>query len=405
MDVKKKKKNICTLNIDCTGCRACEQICPKLCISMEIDCEGFLSPRVDSELCICCGKCLKICPQYNDLSLSIPISVYAAFSLDKDILHRSASGGIFFAVARQFIENGGIVFGCQLDDNLVAEHVKVIDLVHLCHLQGSKYVQSNVRETYSEVLQELENDKDVLYSGTPCQIAGLYSFLGRKWDNLYTIDLLCHGVPSPTLYKKYIEWLSIKLDNKVIQYEFRNKDKIGWKNGYRAKITTKNKEYYRFSLLDPYYYAFTKSYTYRECCYRCKYSQAKRLADITLADYWGIEKCHPDFVNSDGVSLVICTTEKGQNFFKMIKSIEAIPSTLELAMPYNHNLRAPTIRPEIRDSIYNGLLEDDLEMFFEKKFNFSVPFKKKLLFSLPVELLLFLRKIKKYINENIASVW
>lgn len=397
MDIKNSKRNICTLDVDCTGCRACEQICPKSCVLMKPNGEGFLSPQIDQGLCIGCEKCLKICPQYNHLNLFTPISVYAAFVLDRDILHKSSSGGIFAAAAKQFIEGGGVVWGCQLNDNLVAEHVKIMNLGDLHRLQGSKYVQSDVGKTYSQVLQELKNGCRVLYSGTPCQIAGLYSYLGRKWDSLYTIDLLCHGVPSPVLYKKYIEWLSLKLGDQVILYEFRNKDKIGWGNGYRAKITTKTKKYYRFSLLDPYFYAFTKGYTYRDCCYQCKYSQSKRLADMTLADYWGIEKSHPDFVNCDGVSLVICTTEKGKELFETLKNIKAIPSTLELAMPYNHNLNAPTIKPEIRGSIYNGLFEDDLDTFFKRNFTFSRAFKKKLLFGLPVELLLLLKKIKRYI--------
>ena len=197
-------ENISKLNKNnCTGCRMCEQICPVNAIKMIENKEGFIEPVIDKTKCINCGLCSKRCPQLNEIKREdYKMEVYAAKNKNIEEQKSSSSGGVFSVLANYVLENNGIVFGCAFNDNLIAEHIGIEDKNELYKLRGSKYVQSNTKNTFKDVKENLENSRMVLYSGTPCQIAGLKQFLGKEYDNLYTVDLVCHGVPSPKLFKK-----------------------------------------------------------------------------------------------------------------------------------------------------------------------------------------------------------
>lgn len=289
-----------TITEFCTGCRTCEQLCPKQCISMKSNGEGFLVAEVDESVCVNCGLCRKRCPQNNIPEKHSPIEVLAARYKDNDKLRNSASGGAFAAMAQYVLSQGGTVFGAAYQVDWSVGHIAVYDEKNLYKLQGSKYVQSDTLHTYSEVRALLDEGKKVLFSGTSCQIGGLRAFLRKDYDNLLTVDLICHGVASPLLFRKYIEWLGQKVKGKILFYNFRDKTG-GWGLGYKTKTKTKTKP----SNLDPYYYHFLKGDTYRECCYRCNYCSQARVGDITIGDYWGIEQAHPSFYSTKGVSVVL----------------------------------------------------------------------------------------------------
>ena len=360
--------NISKLNKNkCTGCRMCEQLCPVNAIDMVENKEGFIEPRLNESKCINCGVCAKRCPQLNDINFyNDHLSneeVYAAKNKNRDEQLVSSSGGIFSVIANYVLENNGVVYGATFNDKMEVEHIGINNKNDIEKLRQSKYVQSNTRNTFKEVKTNLNNAKLVLYTGTPCQIAGLKSFLENEYDNLITVDIVCHGVPSPKLFKKYIKWLEDKNKSKIKKYEFRNKQKFEW-GGLRGKNT-----------LDPYYKTFLNALNYREVCYNCKYANEKRISDITIADYWGVNKEHPEFFDEKGVSAVFINSNKGKKYFEKVKeNIVTIETTKDKVSKQNLNLKKPSERKEIRDKIY----KDIDEMSFEEYMNTRLCFKKEL---------------------------
>jgi len=280
------------------------------------------------------------------------------------LLYKSASGGVFSGIAANVLETpGNAVFGCAFDENIVARHICAADIDGLAPMQSSKYVQSDVGDTYTQTKDLLESGAMVIYSGAPCQIAGLYAFLGKDYDNLLTADFICHGVPSPLLFKRYIEWLSNKMGGVITEYNFRDKMTHGW--GLVANAKTHKKTKTIFPELDPYYMTFLNNSTLRECCYNCRHANIHRVSDITIGDFWGVESVHPDFFDINGVSAVIINTKKGELFFSQSNNnFYIIETTLENIVPRNPNLLNPSSRPAQRDDIYNGI--NDTTRFFNK---------------------------------------
>lgn len=377
---KNVKNNINKLNIkqECTGCRMCEQICPKNAIKMEEDGEGFLIPVVDENLCINCGLCLKKCPQLNDIEKDIEVeekiesqTAYAAKINSAETLKESSSGGVFSALANECIEKNGIVYGATFDKDFNVIHIGARNLKDLEKLRGSKYVQSNTANTYKEVREYLEEGRQVLYSGTACQIAGLKNFLGKNYDNLLTVDIVCHGVPSQKIFRKYREYIENKYKGKIEELSFRNKEKRGW--GLNLKIKLDNgKTIRKFAYVDPYYKAFVNGDTYRECCYNCKYANSKRIGDITLADYWGLANVHPEFYDGKGVSAVIVNTKRGMAVWNNVKDkLECIDTAIASIQKYNPNLVNPTKRKKNRDYIYSNLDEKSFKKFAKENLKFK----------------------------------
>ena len=382
----------------CTGCRACEQLCPKQCISMKSNQEGFLVAEIDESVCINCGLCQKRCPQNNMPEKYSPIKVLAV-RYKKDMeLKESASGGAFVALAHQVLgQQDGVVFGAAYGEDWKVGHISVRKEEDLYKLQGSKYVQCDTQHTYSEVKALLNEGKKVLFSGTPCQIGGLRGFLRKDYDNLFTVDLICHGVPSPKLFQKYIEWLGTETKGKILYYNFRDKTG-GWGLGYKAKTNTKTKTKTKTKTanLDPYYYHFLKGDTYRECCYRCRYCTQERISDITIGDYWGIEQEHPKFYSTKGVSVMMLNTDKALGCFEQVKPLfYTQDSTFEQASRKNHNLLSPTKRTLLRDTVYNHLDDKNAEEYFNTVLKAPNRLTDRIKDLLPMRLKLILKTIKQ----------
>lgn len=342
-------------NSECCGCSACLNVCPKQCISFQKNEEGFLYPIKDMDVCIDCGLCEKVCPfsdNYTYETTSEP-AVYAAY--DRENRVGSSSGGIFYTLARYTIEErNGWVFGAAFEDKFQLRHVGVNNMTDLQKLRGSKYLQSDMQDCYQQIKQLLKDGVFVLFVGTPCQVAGLRAFLrNREYDNLLTADLVCHGVPPQSLFDEHVKYLEQKHKATLVSYYFRNMD--GWGVCEIADFANPKKRKVLPSYsLSPYLYSFMKAYTYRESCYECKFATIPRQGDITLADYWGVDKFFVGIDISKGISLVLLNTEIGKTLFNEIKEVKCTvyESNLSDASCYNTNLVTKTIRPAIRDIVY-----------------------------------------------------
>ena len=271
----------------CSGCHACANACPKNCISMVSDEEGFWYPQVNKEKCIDCGLCEKVCPiihkwQSDD---SLTTTAMAAINLNEEIRLKSSSGGIFTLIAEKIIDQGGVVFGAAFSDDFKSvQHICVDNIADLDKLRGSKYVQSKIGDTYKQAKEYLDSGRKVLFSGTPCQIGGLYSYLRKPYENLLTQDIICHGVPSPMVWEKYVEEHERKISSKANKVTFRNK-KNGWK-AYSVFIGFENrKQYLKEHSADMYIKAFLSDICLRPSCFDCQFKGIKRHADITLTDF------------------------------------------------------------------------------------------------------------------------
>ena len=356
-------ENISRIKEKCVGCKSCEQSCPKSCISMKENEEGFWYPVIDEKNCVECKLCLKKCPVENiEFHRNKPKEVWAWRNKNDEDIMRSASGGAADSAAKAVLQMGGVVYGAAYDEHLMVSHIEVLDDVERKRIQSSKYVQSDLKDSYMKAKQRLLEGKIVLFTGTPCQIAGLYAFLGGDQKNLYTVDLICHGVPSPKFFKKYLEYQSKQMADRVIYFNFRSKDKRGWGTQYLLKTKTKTKT--KTLSLDRYGTHFMDGDCYRESCYQCGYANMSRVGDLTVGDFWGIAKSHPEINSPKGVSSVFVNTEKGKHFFEMIQSFAEVKETsLEEGMVKQHNLISPTIRPCQRDSFYKTI---DVPDFIER---------------------------------------
>lgn len=303
---------------DCCGCGACAQACGKKCISMFLDEEGFFYPVVDMESCIECGVCEKVCPILNKAELSgTAITAYAAFSNDGDIRNVSSSGGVFSVLAEEILRKWGVVFGAAFAEDFSVHHVMIERIEDLPMLRGSKYVQSRIEDTYHQAKAVLETGRTVLFSGVACQIAGLKAFLGKKYENLYTVDVLCHGVPSLKIWQMYCEEQEKHFGGKITGVSFRNKI-TGW-NGYSIEQTFRNGERYcQAHLRDQFMCLYFSNICLRPSCHNCRFKDIPRMSDLTVGDAWGVEEHMPDMADDRGTSVVLVNTEKGQGLWNEI---------------------------------------------------------------------------------------
>jgi coenzyme F420-reducing hydrogenase beta subunit len=336
-------------------------ICPQKAITMKPDADGFLFPEINYDLCIGCRLCIKTCAfQKKPVSEKTPIAVYVAVNKDKNMRLASSSGGVFGAIATSILENGGVIFGCAYNNNMEPEHICIYKKSDLRRIQGSKYVQSNINYSYSEAKRYLKDGRQVLFSGTPCQIAGLKSYLGDEFENLATVDLICHGVPSSDFFKGYIDHLDQLLKGRIIDFKFRDKSKRGWV--YRGKATYVKKGKIRYSYIklnaSYYFFYFLHGDTFRESCYECKYACGSREGDLTLGDYWGVEKAHKEFRVENGVSVILLNSKKGEELLESIsQNVLMKESTFEQASKQNVQLKKPMDKSKRREMILKAWRE------------------------------------------------
>lgn len=361
IDIKEKK--------NCCGCEACVQRCPKSCITMREDHEGFLYPEIDKNICIDCGLCEKVCPVINQAEERKPLAVYAAKHKDEQIRMASSSGGAFTAIAESVINEGGVVFGAKFNQDWDVVHSYTETKEGLGAFRGSKYVQSRIGESYKEAEGFLKAGRKVLFSGTPCQIAGLKRFLRKEYDNLLTVDFICHGVPSPGVWREYLKEETARQcgeKNSVLQrpihernvliegISFRDK-RLGWKkfsfalalsttNGSGAKNTVLLSEPLNKNI---YLRGFLADLYLRPSCHACPSKSLKSGSDITIGDFWGIQSVMPEIDDDKGVSVVMVNSEKARVFVKGIL-IEKWPVIYNDILRYNPSVEKSVISTDKR---------------------------------------------------------
>lgn len=308
----------------CSGCAACLNICPKNAIDMKPDEEGFLYPEIDETLCINCGACERVCHLKNNKFDKLKSSNLQALALkhkEDTVISNSSSGGAFTAISDYVLNNGGQVFGAVFDDKMKVMNIKATTFDNRDRMRGSKYIQSDIKDVFKTIKKDLdETESLILFSGTPCQVASLKSYLGDKVDlsSLLLCDIVCHGVTSPRMWQEHINLIQNKRGKKVINYKFRDKsNKIG--GAYTSTIFYEDGKCETGTALCQSYIDIYNNKTVRPSCYECKYTDVNRVSDITIADFWGIEKAMPDFDNRNGASLILINTEKGEKLFNNIK--------------------------------------------------------------------------------------
>ena len=349
----------------CCGCHACYNICPKGAIKMQQDEKGFKYPVVDKDKCINCGLCNKVCPIINNKQTNNEPKAYACYNKDLKVRIQSSSGGIFTLLAEEILNKGGVVFGASFNKNFEVEHIKVEKIEELEKLRGSKYTQSNIGEKYKKAKEILEEGRYVLFTGTPCQIEGLKKYLQKDYKRLYTQDIICHGVPSPKVWKKYLEYRENKDNEKPQNISFRNKDN-GWKL-FNTKFEYSESEYKENQNKDLYMQAFLKNTSLRDSCYNCSFKKKNRISDITLADFWGIENLLPEMNDNKGISLVIVNSLKGQELFEKIKdNIVFKEVELEDAIQYNKSMIQSVKMDKNREKFFENLDKMEFDKLVKK---------------------------------------
>ena len=304
----------------CVGCSACESACPKSAISMESDKNtGFAYPIVNNDLCVDCNLCKTVCPVLNSKENSAEKQAYAMYSKDSDLRENSSSGGIFSLLAETVLRDNGVVYGVAMSqDCFSAEHISVENYEELKKLRGSKYLQSNINNSFLKIKEYLENGRNVLFSGTPCQVAGLKTFLEKEYENLLTVDFICHGVPSPLVWRKYIKYLKEINGADLSEVSFRSK-KNGWGTNSLSFKFNDGTELLNYQRDDLYMKGFISDLYLRSSCFNCKFKDKGYVSDVTIADFWGIEKIKPEWNDDRGISLVVSNSDKGRNILNLIK--------------------------------------------------------------------------------------
>ncbi len=375
----------------CMGCHACYNKCPVKAIEMVDDEKGFKYPQVNKEKCINCGLCEKVCPILNQINIANEPKAYAVKNKNEEVREKSSSGGMFTLLAEKVLQDGGVVFGVAFDETCQLKHTYVENIEDLQIFRGSKYLQSIVGDTYSKVKDFLVEGRKVMYTGTPCQIEGLKSYLGKDYENLLTQDIICHGVPSPKVHKKYLEYLKDKYKTENIKSIIHRTKINGWKN-WCVNIKFDNSEYIESHNKDPYMQAFLRNTILRESCYNCQFKKKHRISDITLADFWGIENVAPEMDDDKGTSLVIINSEKGKKIFEQIKDkINYKQVDFEEAIRYNSSMTTSVKTDPNREKFFENL---DKMPFDElvKKYTYTPSIFKRILLKVK-------RVVKKIINK------
>lgn len=347
------------VNVDkctCVGCGACADICPKSCIKMQPNEEGFNYPVIDKQSCISCNKCESVCPAVNEIESLTPREAWAAYSKNEAERSKSSSGAVFYELANRVLENRGVVIGAAFGDGWKVEHIAVESIDDLPKLQTSKYVQSDTNGIFRKTKAFLEAERQVMFVGTPCQCNALNCFLNKKYDNLLLIDFICHGVPSPMVWQKYLK--SISNDEVISHISFRDKTD-GWKSYNHLIQFSDNmikQPYYTVSYMN----LFLNDLILRKSCYNCNSKFPHKSSDITLGDLWGAEHIVPEMDDDKGLSLVIVNTKKGQDYFGYINE-SIISKTIQFkdAVNYNPSAVSSCDEPENRTKLFREIINSD----------------------------------------------
>jgi coenzyme F420-reducing hydrogenase beta subunit len=377
-------KQICVNKEKCTGCAACYSICPSHCISFIENEEGFLYPRIDGNRCIECNLCTIICPVNKDAEIIsddyLPLpGAFAVMAKDKAMLAKSASGGLFGILAQLTIQDGGVVFGAVYDESFRVMHIMAETWAQVTRMQGSKYVQSAILDTYLKAQEELKKGRKVLFTGTPCQIAGLKSYLRTSYPNLTTVDILCHGVPNQKLFSAYLSYMEAKNKAKVKAYSFRDKEKWGWGSWGSIKLEKQNGKYRTlyFPVSSDYFYSlYFEENCFRESCYLCPFAKLPRQGDFSIGDFWGAEHLFPEIQHKRGVSLMLVNTFHAQQLFSSMETMaDIIPCELSTATANNLTIEQATSRPDSRDTFFKDINEFGFETAAKKycRLSYFVP--------------------------------
>lgn len=357
---------------DCCGCTACQQICPAHCISMVPDEEGFLYPETDNTLCIQCGKCETVCPIQNPPVPNGKTQTYVGYANHPQIRRQSSSGGIFSLAADYVLKHNGVVFGAAFDDTFAVRHICVESEGELHKLRGSKYVQSSLDDTYAQVKRCLRDSRWVLFTGTACQIAGLKRYLGKAYEQLLTIDILCHGVPSPRIWKRYLEDQERKHHAKTTSVQFRDK-RLGWKIFSMRILFENGREYAVPFSKDPFMEMFLSNIDLRPSCHDCRFKAFPRVSDITIGDCWGIERQMPEMDDDLGTSILLVHSAKGERLFRAIReSLTVKNAELDSVLPAGADSRKSVEMHPNREKFWAGVDRgegiDCLQKYVRKNF-------------------------------------
>ncbi|MDD3392061.1 MAG: Coenzyme F420 hydrogenase/dehydrogenase, beta subunit C-terminal domain [Bacilli bacterium] len=364
--------NLKDKNFICTGCFLCQSICPVGAINMEKDSEGFYKYSIDEDKCINCGLCVKKCPKLNPIQKNNEIrECYASYSKDKGILRNSSSGGIFSELANFFLDNNGIVIGAGWSNNDI-KHMAITDKKDLPKLRGSKYLQSNLNDIYDEIAEAIKQKRKILFSGTPCQVYAIKSLYGN-YSDLYTIDIVCHGVPSKLVLDYSIKQ---RYNKESLLIDFRNKQ-TGWYYKFALKYTGEDFSKTMVNDKDGWFVEFLDNKFLKKDCYNCQFTGLKRSSDITLGDFWGIVDIDNDLSvqnQDEGVSLVLINSDKGDTLFNEITNkVIYKKEPLDKAINYNKRIvdgKYSDSALEKREQFYQ-LFEAKKIYFKDKKNNFT----------------------------------
>ena len=363
----------------CSGCSACMSICPKGAIEMVEDLDGFKYPVINQDKCINCGLCKKTCPIINTSSSDSINECYVGFNNDKEsLINMASSGSIFELVADYVLDLGGIVVGAAFENNKL-KHIAIEEKKDLVSLKGSKYVQSDLNNIFKYIKENI-NDRKILFVGTPCQVAGLKSIV--RSNNLICVDIVCHGVPTPKLFDKYIKYLEDKNNSSVVNYNFRDK-KTGW-DTYSNTIVYKDKSESQIYYKNDYMKLFLSNIALRESCYDCNFKLGNKYSDITLGDFWGVKNIYPEMYNKNGVSAIIINTLLGREVFNSILSnVTYKKCNLDDILKCNSSLEKSCCLPKNRKDFFEDLNNVSFDVL-SKKYIIKKGFLKKIISKLKI---------------------
>lgn len=384
----------------CCGCRACADSCAPQAIKFGLDGEGFFIPVVNKELCISCGRCVSVCPVNKAIFSVKKDTCYASFANAPADKEAGSSGGIFGVLAREAINKGFVVYGATFDDQMKLRHKMVCDINGLKPLLKSKYIQSNTEGIYKEIRSKLLHGEKLVFCGTPCQCAALKNSVGEKTENLLIVDFVCHGVPSQDLFDKTIAWYEKSNHCKVEEFQFRYKGKgVKHPQSYRlVALNEHGKSVERIGLhyQYPYYFAFQTHISLRKSCYECAFAKPERCSDVTLGDFWGIEKYSKDLNANDGMSMIVANTVKGEEWMKKLidaKLISSFSVPYAFAVENNGCLSEPTAMPKSREQFFSDLNDLNFDEVVKKHMKSKKQYVFDLYYAIPTPIRKLVRKV------------